>query len=48
MKPLSSSSNLSRLARVARVASVVTLALAIPLAADAAVRREGAWPASEK
>jgi hypothetical protein len=39
---------LSRLARVARVASLVTLVLAIPLVADAAVRREGAWPASEK
>ena len=39
---------LSRLARVARVASLVTLVLAIPLVADAAVRREGAWPASDK
>lgn len=39
---------LSRLARVARVASLVTLVLAVPLVADAAVRREGAWPASDK
>ena len=39
---------LARLARVARVASLVTLVLAVPLVADAAVRREGAWPASDK
>ncbi len=39
---------LSRLARVARVATLVTAVLAIPLAADAAVRREGTWPASDK
>jgi hypothetical protein len=39
---------LSRLARVARVASLVTMVLAVPLVADAAVRREGAWPASDK
>jgi hypothetical protein len=39
---------LSRLARVARVASLVTLVLAVPLVADAAVRREGAWPAADK
>lgn len=39
---------LSRLARVARIASVVTLVLAVPLVADAAVRREGAWPAADK
>ena len=39
---------LSRLARVARVASIVTMVLAVPLVADAAVRREGAWPASDK
>ncbi len=39
----------ARLARVARVASMLTLAIAfIPVAADAAVRREGAWPAAEK
>lgn len=46
MNPLRST---ARLARVARVASIVTLALAIlPAAADASVRREGAWPADEK
>jgi hypothetical protein len=39
---------LSRLARVARLASVVTMVLAVPLVADAAVRREGAWPAADK
>lgn len=39
---------LSQLARVGRVASLVTLALFIPLAAEAAVHKEGAWPASDK
>ncbi len=39
---------LSRLARVARIASIITVALALPLGADASVRREGAWPASDK
>ena len=39
---------LSRLARVGRVASLVTLALFIPLAAEAAVHKEGTWPASDK
>ena len=39
---------LSRLARVARIASIVTVVLALPLGADASVRREGAWPASDK
>ena len=39
---------LSRLARVARIASIVTMVLALPLGADASVRREGAWPASDK
>lgn len=39
---------LSPLARVGRIASVVTLALFIPLAAEAAVHKEGAWPASDK
>jgi hypothetical protein len=39
---------LSKLARVGRIASLVTLALFIPLAAEAAVHKEGAWPASDK
>ena len=39
---------LSQLARVGRIASLVTLALFIPLAAEAAVHKEGAWPASDK
>jgi hypothetical protein len=39
---------LSQLARVGRIASFVTLALFIPLAAEAAVHKEGAWPASDK
>lgn len=39
---------LSRLARVGRIASLVTLALFIPLAAQAAVHKEGTWPASDK
>jgi hypothetical protein len=39
---------LSQLARVGRIASLVTLALFIPLAAEAAVHREGVWPASDK
>ena len=39
---------LARLARVGRIASLVTLVLAIPLIADAAVRKEGTWPASDK
>ena len=39
---------LSRLARVARIASLVTVVLALPLGADASLRREGAWPASDK
>ena len=39
---------LSRLARVGRIASLVTLALFIPLAAEAAVHKEGTWPASDK
>jgi hypothetical protein len=40
--------SLSRLARVARVATLVTLVLAVPLVAEAAVRKEGTWPASDK
>jgi hypothetical protein len=40
--------SLSQLARVGRIASLVTLALFIPLAAEAAVHKEGAWPASDK
>ena len=39
---------LARLARVARIASIATVVLALPLGADASVRREGAWPASDK
>jgi hypothetical protein len=39
---------LSRLAHVGRIASLVTLALFIPLAAEAAVHKEGTWPASDK
>jgi hypothetical protein len=39
---------LARLARVARIGSLVTLALAVPMIADAAVRKEGAWPTADK
>ena len=39
---------LSRLARVSRIASLVTLALFLPLAAEASVHKEGSWPASDK
>jgi hypothetical protein len=39
---------LSRLARVSRITSLVTLMLFLPLAAEAAVHKEGAWPASDK
>jgi hypothetical protein len=38
----------ARLARVARIGTLVTLALAVPVIADAAVRKEGAWPAADK
>lgn len=48
MKPLLQNRCHPRLARVARIATLVTLVLSIPLVADAAVRREGAWPASDK
>jgi len=39
---------LTKLTRVARVGYLVTLALALPLTAAGAVRREGTWPADEK
>lgn len=38
----------ARLARVARIGTLVTLALSVPMIADAAVRREGSWPAADK
>lgn len=38
----------ARLARVARIGTLVTLALAVPLIADAAVRKEGSWPPADK
>jgi hypothetical protein len=38
----------ARLARTARIGTLVTLALTIPMFAQAAVRKEGSWPNAER